>query len=189
MFGGHLSGSPPTPPPYRPLMHTHRTVAPRTATIEPNETRREGRLAPRRMGVVAGIASSMIVLALGACSPSASTVPVGSLSLPSVVLPSVDVSAAASAASQAALAALDQVDAAITANTGSSGLTTDDATSLTQLTAALRTTLVSGDMTAAKTAIDGLATKVDGLASKLTGPAGQQLKDAIAALKAAVPAS
>jgi hypothetical protein len=65
----------------------------------------------------------------------------------------------------------------------------DDATSLKQLTAGVRTALQSGDMTAAKTALDNLSTKVDSLAAKLNNATGQQLTAAIAALKAAVPAS
>ena len=44
-------------------------------------------------------------------------------------------------------------------------------------------------MTAAKTAVDNLATKVQGFASKLSSDTGKQLNDAIAALKAAMPAS
>ena len=70
----------------------------------------------------------------------------------------------------------------------SSGLSADDAASLTQLTAGLRTALQSGDMTTAKTAVDNLSTKVAGLASKLNNATGQQLTAAIAALKAALPA-
>jgi hypothetical protein len=125
-----------------------------------------------------------VAIAIAACSPGASTVP-----LPSVVVPSIDASAVASAGTQAALAALDQVDAAITANQTSGALTADDATSLKQLSSGIRTALQSGDMTAAKTAVDNLATKVDALASKLSGDAGTQLKAAITALKAAVASS
>jgi len=48
---------------------------------------------------------------------------------------------------------------------------------------------VTGDLTAARTAVDNLSTKVGGFAAKLNSPAGQQLKAALAALKAALPAS
>ncbi|MEA2548475.1 MAG: hypothetical protein QOE42_1073 [Chloroflexota bacterium] len=98
-------------------------------------------------------------------------------------------SALASAAAGAALAALDQVDTAITANTTASGLTADDATALKQLTTAARTALQTGDTTAARTAIDNLSTKVTSLASKLPADTGAQLTSALAALKAALPAS
>jgi len=133
----------------------------------------------------------VIVGTLAACSSPGSS----GITVPSP-LPSVDASALASAASaaasvagQAALAALDQVDTAITANQSSGALTADDASSLTQLTSGLRTALQSGDMTSAKTALDNLSTKVDSFASKLNGDAGTQLKNAIAALKAAMPTS
>ena len=96
---------------------------------------------------------------------------------------------AASAAAGAAMTALDAVDAAITANSTSAGLTADETSSLTQLSGALRTALGSGDTSAIQTAATNLSTKVDSLASKLAAtPAGKQLTDAIAALKAALPA-
>ncbi len=134
------------------------------------------------MTLVAG-AGFAVALAFGACTPAASNVP-GT----SIAIPSIDASAMASAGSAAAMTALDQVDTAIAANTSSSGLTADDAASLTQLTAGLRTTLQTGDMSAARTAVTELATKVDGMASKLSGPAGTQLTAAIAALKSALGA-
>jgi hypothetical protein len=113
--------------------------------------------------------------------------------LPSVnlsALPSVDASAIASAASGAALTALDSVDQAITANQSSNTLTADEASSLTQLSSALRTALQSGDTSGIQTALTNLSTKVDSFASKLSAsPAGKQLTDAITALKAAIPAS
>jgi hypothetical protein len=127
--------------------------------------------------------AAAIIAGVIACSPAASS------ALPSLAIPSVNASAAASVASQAALGALDQVDSAITANTTSTGLTADDANSLKQLTAGIRTALQSGDTASAKTALDNLATKVQGMASKLSGDPGKQLTDAIAALKAAMPTS
>lgn len=166
-------------------MNMHRTVAPRVATIEHDELRREGRSIHRRASAIGAAATGVVLaLALAACAPGASTVPRGS-----VALPSVSVSAAASAASQVALAALDQVDAAITANQSATGLTADEATSLKDLTSGVRTALQTGDTAAALTAVDNLGTKVDGFAAKLNSPTGQQLKAAIAALKAALPAS
>ena len=166
-------------------MKTHDTVAPRTATNERDEVRREGWAAHRGSSIAAAFAGAALAIALAACNaPGPSGNPVGG----SVTIPSVDVSAAASAGAQAALAVLDQVDAAITANQSSAGLTADDVSSLKQLTAALRTSLQYGDMTAAKTAVDNLSTKVDSFAAKLNNATGQQLTAAIAALRAAMAA-
>jgi hypothetical protein len=127
-------------------------------------------------------------MGLGACSnPVGSAIP--SVSIPaSVAIPSVNVSAAASAAAQAAIAALDKVDTQITANQTASGLTADDANSLKQLTAGVRTALQTGDTAAAKTAVQNLSTKIDSLSAKLSGDNGKQLTDAITALKTALGA-
>jgi hypothetical protein len=160
-------------------MKTH-FVAPRNATTNRNGIRREGRPVSHR-SIGAAIAGVAVALVIAACSPSASTLP-GT----SVALPSVNVSAAASAASGAAIDALVQVDAAIDANQTAAGLTADDVTSLKTLTAGIRTSLQTGDTTAAKTAATDLGTKVDGFAAKLNTPAGEQLKAAITALKAAL---
>jgi len=138
--------------------------------------------------LTASIAALVVAAALGACSPGASGVPLPSVNLPSG-LPSVDVSAAASAAGQAGLAALDQVDAAITANQTSGTLTADEASSLTQLSTALRTAVQSGDTAGIKTALTNLTTKVDSFSAKLNSASGGQLTSAIAALKAALPSS
>ena len=163
-------------------MKTH-DVAPRNATIDRYGIRHEGRPITHR-SIAAGLATFAAAIAIAACTPGASTVPGGS-----VAVPSVNVSAAASAASGAAIEALVQVDAAIDANQTAAGLTADDASSLKALTAGIRTSLQTGDTTAAKTAVDNLSTKVDGFAAKLDTPEGAQLKAAIAALKAALPAS
>jgi hypothetical protein len=133
-----------------------------------------------------GAATAVLAFALGACSPGA---PAGSVTAPSVALPSIDASAAASAVAGAALTALDQVDTAITANQSSNALTADEAASLQDLSRGVRTALQSGDTTAARTALDNLSTKVDSFASKLTGQPGTQLRDAIAAVRSALPAS
>jgi hypothetical protein len=185
LSGGHPSGA----APYGPPMKTHGPVAPRNATIDPVEVRREGRAIHRRAGLAGAAAGVIVAIALAACTPAGSSpLPIGS-----PVLPSVDASAlasaaagAASAAAGVALTALDAVDASITANTSSTGLTADDAASLTSLTAGIRTALQTGDTTAAKTAVDNLKTKVDSLAAKLNSATGQQLTAAVTALKAAL---
>lgn len=124
-------------------------------------------------------AIAVVVAALAACSSTAS-------SAPSFALPSVNASAAASLGAQAATAALDKVDAAIDANASSGGLTSDNAASLKALTGSIRTALQTGDTTAAKAAVDQLATKLGPMASGLTGDAGMQLQNAVTALKAAL---
>jgi hypothetical protein len=172
-------------------MHTHRTVAPRIAATDTQLVRREGRARRSRLAVAVVSGAVALTGALAACSSPGSS----GLTIPSPIA-SIDASAVASAASavasvaaQAALTALDQVDTAITANQSSGALSADDASSLTQLSAGVRTALQSGDTSAAKTAVDNLSTKVDSFASKLSGDAGTQLKNAIAALKAAMPTS
>ena len=162
-------------------MNTH-DVAPRSTTIDRHGIRREGRPATHRFGAAAAAVSVALAIALAACSPGASA-------LPTVAVPSVDVSAGASLATGAAIAALDQVDAAITANETSGALTADDSKALQDLTTGIRTALTSGDTTAARTAIDNLSTKATELATKLDTPTGAQLKAAIEALKAALPAN
>jgi hypothetical protein len=164
-------------------MSTHE-VAPRIATINRNGIRREGRPATHRSGAAVAAAGAALAIAIAACSPGASTIPI-----PSVVPPSVNVSAGASAASAAAITALDQVDTAIAANQTSGALTADEATSLKTLSTGIRTSLQTGDISAARTAVDSLSTKVDSFAAKLNTDAGRQLTAAIAALKAALPPS
>src|SRR4051812_7880522 len=179
-LGGHPTGR----RPYGPRMNTHRQAASPRAAVASGHARR-GRRAHQHLVGLAAAAVATVAIVAAACSPSAAT----PLPIPSVALPSVDVSAAASAAAGAAMSALDQVDTAITANQTSAGLTADEASSLKQLTAAARTALQTGDTAAAKTAIDNLSTKVQGFAAKLNNATGQQLTTAIAALKAALPAS
>jgi hypothetical protein len=169
--------------PYGCRMNTH-DVAPRIATIDRTGTRREGRPTTYRLGAAAMAAAAALAIAMAACSPGASTIPI-----PSVAVPSVNVSAGASAASAAAITALDQVDTAIAANQTSGALTADEASSLKILSTGIRTSLQTGDTTAARTAVDGLSTKVDSFAAKLNTDAGRQLTAALAALKAALPAS
>jgi hypothetical protein len=172
-------------------MNTQHVVAPSGASPDLKASPRTTPTRRHRLTVAGAAGVLALAGVLGACTNgNAPTVP-----LPSGV-PSIDASAAASAAAGAAsaaagaaLTALDQVDSAIAANQTSGALTADDASSLTQLTSAARTALQSGDMTAAKTAVDNLSTKVDSLASNLSGDAGTQLQNAIAALKSAMPTS
>src|SRR5512140_2774635 len=106
-------------------MNTHRSVAPRSATILSQAVRREGRAVNRRSRLAAFAAGTIVAVALAACSTGVTATP-----LPiSSILPNVNPSAIASAAAGAAMTALDQVDSAITANTNASGLSADDATS------------------------------------------------------------
>ena len=174
-------------------MQTHFRVVPRPATPPFSEVRREGRRLSSRARLVAAVAGLALAGALGACSPGSSGVPLPSVNvsgLPGASALASAAAGAASAATGAALTALDAVDAAITANSTTAGLTADESSSLTQLSAALRTALGSGDTSAIRTAVTNLSSKVDSLASKLSAsPAGKQLTDAIAALKAAIPAS
>ncbi len=173
-------------------MHTPQRVAPRPETQPIPEVRREGRHLFSRDRLAAAVAGLALVGALGACSPGSSGVPLPSVNvsgLPDASALASAAAGAASAATGAALTALDAVDAAISANSTSSGLTADESSSLTQLSGALRTALTSGDTSAIQTAVTNLSAKVDSLASKLSAtPAGKQLTDAIAALKAALPA-
>jgi hypothetical protein len=183
MIDGSSDGSPLCTEPYRRAMKTH-DVAPRNATTDRSGIRREGRPVSHR-SLAAAVAGVAVAIAIAACSPSASTVPAGS-----VALPSVDVSAAASAASGAALAALDQIDGVVAASQTSGKMTSADASSITTLTSGIRTSLQTGDITAARTAVDELSTKADAVAAQLTDPTtAAQLKAAVAALKAAIPAS
>jgi hypothetical protein len=85
------------------------------------------------------------------------------------------------------------IDAIWTANTGASvswrKATAQPASALQALAAGIRTSLQTGDTSAARTAVDNLSTKVHSFAAKLNTDTGVQLKAAIAALKAALPAS
>ena len=133
----------------------------------------------QRAVALAGVLGLTLMAALVACSPAASNPP-------SIALPSVDVSAAASLGTQAALTALDQVDAAITANESAGGLSAENATSLKTLAASIRTSLQTGDVTAARAGFDQFSTQFDQFAAQLNGDAGTQLQDAVTALEAAL---
>jgi hypothetical protein len=162
-------------------MH-HAALSPQRATPDPGA---RGIPIPLRIRVrAAGAAAAALILAaaFAACSSTAS-------SIPSVAIPSINASAAASLGMQAALTALNDVDAAISANETSGGLTADNATSLKALAGSIRTALQTGDASAARTAVDQFSTKLGEMASTLNGDAGKQLQDAAAALKAAVAGS
>ena len=159
-------------------MKTNDLVRDERTIIDPASLR-HGRGARRlRAGLVAGVGLALAAV-LGGCSS-------GALSSGSLAIPSVDASAAASMGSELALGVLDQVDAAITANESSGGLSAENATTLKDLTASIRTSLQSGNLSEAKTAFAQLAAKVDEFASGLTGDAGTKLNDAISSLKTAV---
>ena|SRR6476661_4518138 len=160
----------------------HVALSPQRTTPAPDA---RGIIVPLRIRLrAAGVAAAavMLVAAVAGCSSPGSSVP-------SVAIPSINASAAASLGTQAALSALDDVDAAISANQSSGALTADNATSLTTLSASIRTALQTGDMSAARTAADQFSTKLGEMASGLSGDAGKQLQDAAAALKAALAGS
>jgi len=160
----------------------HSALSPRRTKPDPDG---RGITIPLRIRVRAAgacAAAVLLVAAVAACSSTASNAP-------SVAIPSINASPAASLGMQAALTALNDVDAGITANETSGGLTADNATSLKTLSASIRTALQTGDTTAAKTAVDQFSTKLSEMASGLSGDAGKQLQDAAAALKAAVAGS
>ena len=125
----------------------HTALSPRRSKPDPAA---RGIAIPLRIRVrAAGVAAAAVLLvaAVAACSSTASNAP-------SVAIPSINASPAASLGMQAALTALNDVDAAITANATSGGLTADNATSLKTLSASIRTALQTGDTAAAKTAVD-----------------------------------
>jgi len=160
----------------------HAALSPQRAKPDPDARGIPIPLRIRVRAAGAAVAALILAAALVACSSTAS-------SPPSLAIPSINASAAASVGMQAALTALDDVDAAISANETSGGLTADNASSLKTLSASIRTALQTGDTTAAKTAVDQLSTKLGEMASGLSGDAGKQLQDAAAALKAAVAGS
>ena len=127
-----------------------------------------------------GAAAAVIVAAaVAACSSAA-------LGSPSLAIPSVNASAAASLGAQVALSALDRADTAIATAQTSGGLSAENATSLKSLSGSVRTALQSGDMTAAKSAFDQFSAKVNEVAPSLTGDSGKAVQDAVAAVKAAL---
>jgi hypothetical protein len=121
------------------------------------------------------------VLTLGAVLSACSTSPGSSAALPSVSIPAVSIEP--SAAASAVVAALDQVDTEIDANQSATGLTTEDAAALKGYTAQIRTTVQTGDLSAAKPTLDQLSAKVTELDAKLGTDAGARLKAALAQLE------
>ena len=158
--GGRAHGRP---------MKTH-DAAPRLALPDKPGIRREGRPATNRLSAAVAAAATALMIAIAACSPGASALPTTSLAVPSV-----DVSAAASLATEAAVAALDQVDAAIAANETSGALTAEEAGDLQTLATGVRTSLATGDVASARTAVEDLSAKADEYAAKLDNATGQQL--------------
>jgi hypothetical protein len=163
---------------YRRRMTTTEPWSVERALNDPRTATHRGRHDRLRVGIVAAIGLSLAAVLSGCGS--------GALSSGSLAIPSVDVSAAASAGAQLGLRALDRVDAAISASETSGTLSADNATTLKNLSASIRTSLQGGDVSAAKTAFTDFAAKVDEFASALSGDAGTKLRDAVAALKAAV---
>ena len=116
---------------------------------------------------------------LAACSGTTTTPSVPAVSL-------APVSIEPSAATGAVLAVLDQIDTAIDANQTTTGLTVEEAGSLKDLVSQIRTAVQSGDMSAAKPAVDALSAKITELDAKLGTDAGTQLKSAVEQLKTLV---
>ncbi len=123
----------------------------------------------------------IVMLSLGAVLSACSTSPGSSAALPSVSLPAVSIDP--SAAASAVVAALDQIDTEIDANQSATGLTTEDAAALKGFTAQIRTTVQTGDLSAAKPTLDQLSAKVTELDAKLGTDAGARLKAALAQLQ------
>ncbi len=121
------------------------------------------------------------MLSLGAVLSACSTSPGSSATLPSVSLPAVSIDP--SAAASAVVAALDQIDTEIDANQSATGLTTEDVAALKGFTAQIRTTVQTGDLSAAKPTLDQLSAKVTELDAKLGTDAGARLKAALAQLQ------
>jgi hypothetical protein len=120
-------------------------------------------------------------LALAGVLSACNAAPGSSPALPSVSLPAVSIDP--SAAASAVVAALDQIDTEIDANQSATGLTTEDADALKGFTAQLRTTVQTGDLSAAKPTLDQLSAKVTELDAKLGTDAGARLKAALAQLQ------
>jgi ABC-type glycerol-3-phosphate transport system substrate-binding protein len=116
---------------------------------------------------------------LAACSGTTTTP-----SLPAVSVPPVSIDP--SAATSAVLAVLDQIDTAIDANQTATGLTVEERDSLKDLVSQVRTAVQTGDVSAARPAVDALSAKITELDAKLGTDAGTQLKAAVEQLKTLV---
>jgi hypothetical protein len=123
----------------------------------------------------------IVMLSLGATLSACSPAPGSSPALPSVSLPAVSIDP--SAAASAVVAALDQLETEIDANQSATGLTTEDADALKGFIAQIRTTVETGDLSAAKPTLDQLSAKVTELDAKLSTDAGARLKAALAQLE------
>ena len=131
----------------------------------------------RRRAALAAAGALTIAAVLAGCSSTGSA---------SLAVPSVNASAAASLGAQVALTALDRVDTAIASAQTSGGLSAENATTLKNLSASVRTALQSGDMTAAKSAFDQFSAKATEVTSGMSGDSAKAVQDAIAAVKAAL---
>ena len=122
-------------------------------------------------------------VALGAATIAACNSPAAS------VMPSDLASQAASpiASIEAAVTtALDSLDTAVAAAADGEGMTPEDETVLTDLAGDIRADVEAGDLTAAASSVDELATAVDGMSDKIAAEAAPQLQAAIDALQAAL---
>lgn len=115
--------------------------------------------------------------ALSACNASTGS----SQAVPTVSLPAVSIDP--SAAASAVVAALDQLETEIDANQSATGLTTEDTDALKGFVTQIRTTVETGDLSAAKPTLDQLSAKVTELDAKLGTDAGARLKAALAQLE------
>ena len=119
-----------------------------------------------------------LAVALSGCTNTPGTSP----SLPAVSLPAVSIDP--SAATQAVTTALDQLDTEITANQSATGLTVEEGDTLKGIVAEIRTTVQTGDLSAATPTVEELKAKVAELDAKLGTDAGTRLKAALAQLEA-----
>ena len=134
----------------------------------------------RSIALISALATASL---MAACSNT----PGGSPSLPAVSIPPVSVDP--SAASAAVITALDQVETEIDANQNATGLTAEEADALKGFVSTVRSAVETGDMSAARPAVDALSAKLMELDAKLGTDAGTRLKDALAQLKALLAAS
>lgn len=116
--------------------------------------------------------------AIAACnSPAASLVPSDIASQAASPIASLEVGLTT---------ALDELDRAVAAAADDEGMTPEDESTLTDLAADLRADIEGGDLAAATTSAEALATAVEGMSDKLSAEAAPQLQAAIDAIQAAL---
>jgi septal ring factor EnvC (AmiA/AmiB activator) len=113
---------------------------------------------------------------LSACSNA----PGASPSLPAVSLPAIDPSAGGAAV----VAILDKLQTEIAANESATGLTADERDALEGMVSEIRTAVQTGDLSAARPALEEFKAKVAELDAKLATDAGARLKAALTLLEA-----